>query len=101
MNKWQSDARIAATRKFCEMLENDAALRQQCVTDPTKARETLQRAGDFEDMPADLKVYAFENEVESSDQIVTLVLPKKGELPSADVFDAKDVWYCSWSHYLQ
>jgi hypothetical protein len=52
-------------------------------------------------MPPDLQVHVFENEVESSDQMVTLVLPKKGELPPADIFDAKEVWFCTWNHYLQ
>ena len=101
MSKWRSNARIPATRKFCEMLENDEALREQCLSDPGKARDTLQKAGDFEDMPSDLQVHVFENEVESSDQMVTLALPKKGELPPADIFDAKEVWLCTWNHYLQ
>lgn len=99
--KWQSDARIPATRRFCEMLDKNPTLRQECLTNPVKARETLEKAGDFEDMPADVKVFVFENEVQSSDEVVTLVLPKKGELPPLDIFDAKSVWLCTWSHYLQ
>ncbi len=101
MNKWESAARTAATRKFCELLDQDAALRQQCKDDKSKAWETLRAAGDFEDMPADVEVHVFENEVKSSDKVVTMVLPEKGQLPPVDVFDAKGVWLCSWTRYLQ
>ena len=101
MSKWQSEARTAATRKFCEMLDQDAALRQECKTDKSKAWETLRAAGDFEDMPTDVEVRVFESEVGSSDKLVTMVLPPEGQLPPADVFDAKGVWLCTWSHYLQ
>jgi len=101
MNKWASDARIAATRKFCEKLDLDADLREACKTQPETAWRTLNEAGDFEDMPADVRVYVFENKPDSSDKVVTLVLPAKGELGPADTFDASGVWYCSWPHYLE
>jgi len=101
MNKWDSRARIAATRTFCEMLEQDKDLRKACKEDPQKARDTLKVAGDFEDIPADVEIHVFENEVTFSDKIVTMVLPKQGELPPPEAFDAKGVWLCSWNRYLQ
>lgn len=101
MSKWTNiNARTAATRKFCEMLDADVALRKACQKDRKKARDTLKRAGKFTDMPTDIEVYVFENQVKSSDKVVTLVLPKRGQLPSQRAFDPKDVWLCSWARYL-
>ena len=102
MSKWTSvKARTAATWKFCEMLDADVALRKACQKDKKKARDTLKRAGNFTDMPANIEVYVFENQVKSSDKVVTLVLPKRGELPPSPAFDPKSVWLCSWSHYVE
>ena len=83
------------------MLDRDPELRKACKADRKKAWETLKQAGDFEDMPNDVEIHVFENEVGSSDKMVTMILPKEGELPPADIFDAKGVWVCTWAHYLQ
>ena len=101
MSEWNDgNARTAATRQFCEMLNADPALREACQQDKKIAWNTLKEAGNFTDMPTDIEVYVFENEVKSSDKVVTLVLPKQSEQLTG-AFDAKSVWRCSWSHYMQ
>ncbi len=102
MNSWNDEnpkVRQDATRRFCEMLDSDSALREACKNDPEKARATLQKAGDFDDMPADLEVRVFEDQRASSDQLVTMILPPVGELPSPEIFDARSVWRCTWISY--
>jgi len=102
MSEWNDEnARADATRQFCEMLDADSALREACKRDKKTAWQTLKEAGNFTDMPTDIEVYVFENEVESSDKMVTLVLPKQGDVPSGDSFNPKSVWLCTWSRYLQ
>lgn len=102
MKKWNDvDARRAATRKLCEWLDKDSNLRKQCMTDQQVARETLRKAGDFEDMPAEIEVRIMEDKRGETDKLVTFVLPEKDNLPPIDQFDPDSVWRCTWIPYLQ
>jgi hypothetical protein len=103
MGEWSNDPDIrqTATRIFCEMLDADPALREKCKADPAAAKETLKKAGNFTDIPADVIVYVMEDKLSSSDKIVAMVLPEQGKVPDAEHFELKSVWRCTWSVYLQ
>ena len=103
MSEWSDDpdVRQTATRKFCEMLDANPALRQKCKADPATAKETLKQAGSFTNIPPEIIVYVMEDQLASSDKIVTMVLPAQGAVPDADHFELKSVWRCSWTRYLQ
>ena len=103
MIPWSEDPEVrkTATRKFCEMLDADPALRQKCKADPATAKETLKQAGDFTNIPPEVIVYVMEDQLSSSDKIVAMVLPPQGAVPDADHFELKSVWRCTWNVYLQ
>ena len=104
MSEWNNEdptGREVATRKFCEMLDADPALREKCKADPAVAKETLKKAGGFTDMPQDVVVHVVEDQLSSSDKIVTMVLPPQGAVPDAEHFELKSVWRCTWTRYLQ
>jgi hypothetical protein len=102
MAEWNDiSARRQATRRFCEMLDSDEKLRDNCKNDPAAARDALQKAGDFRDMPTDVEVRVFERDRGSSDKLVTMVLPPRGEVPPEQTFDAREFWQCTYLPYAQ
>jgi hypothetical protein len=102
MADWNDiEARQRATRRFCELLDADDELRERCKSDSGAARDALQKAGDFTEMPADLEVRVFERERGERDQLVTMVLPARGKVPPEHTFDAREVWQCTYLPYKQ
>lgn len=100
MAKWNdNNDREKAAWNFCQMLQNDPELREKCKNDRRAAWKALQEAGQFEDMPGGTEVRVFEDTVESSDQLVTIVLPK--QLPSLSNFNVLEVWRCTWLPWEQ
>lgn len=117
MNSWDTSeagqrARAAATRLFCEHMENNPEDRRACA-EPNeeghrKAKELFAKLGGFylegaEDMPEDFKpipektvfrVYNFDPPQERDD-LVTIVLPQ-GKTPPDQEFVAEDYYRCSY-----
>src|SRR5438045_3144414 len=104
MNKWDDDnpeVRKAATYRFCQMLDQDVNLRKACQEIRDMAWDALRKAGEFEDMPHGVEVHVFENRINSNDMMVTLVLPKQGDMKPYGTFIPGEVWRCTWAHYLE
>jgi hypothetical protein len=121
MNSWKQDsagrkARANATRAFCEHMENLSEAERSIYTavPPTpdglrRARELFARLGDFqleengpipniEPIPTTtvFRVY----EPDNRDDLVTIVLPPKGDLPPVTLFAARDYYRCTYWPYI-
>jgi hypothetical protein len=102
MSSWKDEqARTDGTWNFSQMLDTDPNLRDACKKDRALARETLRKAGNFDDLPDNLDLYVSEDNIDSGDQVATLVLYGVDHLPPREKFVLGTVWRCSWSHYLQ
>lgn len=102
MRQWNSEKendRKEAAYAFCEMLDKDDNddLRKACQVDKHLAWDTLRKTGDFEDMPLGVEVLVFESTIDSNDMVVSMILPRQGEVKPFDVFDWRNVWRCSWA----
>lgn len=102
MRKWNSeeeDDRKNAAYAFCKMLDQNEneGLRKACQEDKDFAWDTLRKTGDFEDMPHGVEVLVFESTIDSNDMVVSMILPKQGEVGPLDPFDWAKVWRCSWA----
>lgn len=122
MNSWEPNrngrlARANATRAFCVHMENNAnaADRALCTAVPPtpaglkRARELFASLGDFqleENGPIPnikpiktttvFRIY----EPDNRDDLVTIVLPPKNELPEVTLFAARDYYRCTYWPYI-
>ncbi len=108
------EARIKATRAFCEFLDDpqNKQRRAECQESSDTARRLFAELGHFyvegdSNIPSDLKpiprktifnVYE-EDPADKRDELVTIVLPKVGGMPAANLFQARDYYRCSYWPY--
>lgn len=84
--------RRAGTWKLLKKLDEDASLRQQCLTDPKKAAALFLEIGGYENAPDALTVRIIEDNNAGRDSVVLIALP---ETPRN--FNIKKTWTCCWS----
>ena len=124
MNSWDTDlpgrvARANATRAFCEYMDKSAQPnaddRRLCAAVPPspaglqRARALWKQLGDFwleEDGPPPAGIKAIPGatvirvyEPDNRDDLVTIVLPERGDLPPASLFTARDYYRCTYWPY--
>lgn len=124
MNSWNTNlegriARANATRAFCDYMDKDIEPnktdRRICTEVPPtaaglkRARELWKQLGDFwlqEDGTAPVGITAIPTatvirvyEPNNRDDLVTIVLPERGTLPSASLFTARDYYRCTYWPY--
>lgn len=102
MSDWNNnELKSKAAYDFCKLLDENDDLRAGCKTNMRTARDTLRDVGQFDNMPAGLPIYVFEDNEEERRKVVAIVLPRKGEMPSPEHFNIKLAWPCTWTPYPQ
>ncbi len=97
MSDWKNrEDRKEATWRLLQKLDADPALRQACLNEPDKAKETLQACGEFTNMPADVELRLLEGNETAQEKLAIIVLPPVGEMPERAGFEGDEYWRCSW-----
>jgi hypothetical protein len=105
MNNWpikDEDTFKEVAFNLCSLLDGSAAAlarRKECKADRQKAKDALKEAGQFDHIPNEVEVFIMENHVEDARNVITVILPKQGEIPDQARFEAKKYWQCSWHLY--
>jgi hypothetical protein len=74
-------------------------IRDKCKGNTRTARDRLQAAGNFKNMPENLPIYVCEDNEQDRSKVMAIILPAKGELPGWDDFDIKATCPCTWTPY--
>jgi hypothetical protein len=101
-NTADPEVKKKAVYDFCTRLDKDVdGIRDSCRDKPRTARDTLQEAGNFKNMPEDLPIYVCEDNAQDRGKVMAIILPKKGELPKWEDFDIKSTCPCTWTPYVE